>query len=243
MGCRCSKCPEDPKTEFFNNTSNLNIISEEKRILGKNETIEEKNKIDDINLEDKKINKNDIEEKITNLKERHCLEYPKKILELINKVRENPPLYADEIENSIENIKHEESSNKIIYQKNIKILLHKGEDAFREAAEILKKEANMPPLELKDDICIPFPKFQEDFNNPNYLKDQVELIKKKNKINAYYIDRIIDPDICVLLMIVDDTIKSPGRKREVLLNKEFKYIGISCGIINDNFISYFSFSK
>ena len=44
-------------------------------------------------------------------------------------------------------------------------------------------------------------------------------------------------------MIVDDSIKNPGRKRQAILNKNFKYVGINSHFIGKTFVAYFSFSK
>ena len=44
-------------------------------------------------------------------------------------------------------------------------------------------------------------------------------------------------------MIVDDSEKNPGKKRQAVLNPEFKYIGISSKFIGKTFIAYFAFSK
>ena len=45
-------------------------------------------------------------------------------------------------------------------------------------------------------------------------------------------------------MIVDDrNKKDSGKKRKAILNKDYKYIGITSKYIDDNFISYYSFSK
>ena len=44
-------------------------------------------------------------------------------------------------------------------------------------------------------------------------------------------------------MIVDDSTKSPGKKRQAVLNKNYKYIGISSKFIGKTFVAYFTFSK
>jgi hypothetical protein len=51
------------------------------------------------------------------------------------------------------------------------------------------------------------------------------------------------PEVSALLMIVDDSEKNPGKKRNALLNKEFKYIGISNKFFEGKFLAYFTFSK
>ena len=37
--------------------------------------------------------------------------------------------------------------------------------------------------------------------------------------------------------------KDSGKKRKAILNKDFKFIGITSKFIDDIFIAYFSFSK
>ena len=44
-------------------------------------------------------------------------------------------------------------------------------------------------------------------------------------------------------MIVDDSAKNPGKKRQAVLDENFKYIGVSSGFVGKTFIAYFSFSK
>ena len=102
---------------------------------------------------------------------------------------------------------------------------------------------SLPPLELKKEICVPIPETEEDINDNNYLKKQVNTIREKNNIDVYFKDLIKIPEVSALLMIVDDCEKNPGKKRNALLNKEFKYIGISNKFIDGKFLAYFTFSK
>ena len=44
-------------------------------------------------------------------------------------------------------------------------------------------------------------------------------------------------------MSIDDNGNSSGKKRKAILNKNYKYIGISHKYIGNKFIAYFSFSK
>ena len=44
-------------------------------------------------------------------------------------------------------------------------------------------------------------------------------------------------------MVVDVSARNPGKKREAVLSREFKYIGISSKFIGKTFIAYFAFSK
>ena len=59
----------------------------------------------------------------------------------------------------------------------------------------------------------------------------------------FFKDLIKIPEVSALLMIVDDSEKNPGKKRQAVLNKDFKYIGISSKFVGKTFIAYFSFSK
>ena len=79
------------------------------------------------------------------------------MLEIINKIRDNPLLYADEIEKSIINIREEWSLNndgitKIIYKQRLKILLCRGEIAFIEAGKELWAISSISPLIFKNYI-------------------------------------------------------------------------------------------
>ena len=243
MGCQCSKSPEDQNSEFiYTNNINYNLLSDSRNINKKDQIEENENNFQTI--DSNKLNNDEI----INISKKQCEEYPNKILSIINQIRENPKTYSDIIKNSIKNIRQEESKDgsdkvRFIYENNLKILLFRGKEAFIEAAEILKEKEPIEPLQFKNEICIPLPEKVEDINNSNYIKEQVKKINEKYHINAFYKDKIIDPDIAVLMMIVDDSTKNPGKKRETILNKKFKYIGISCGIIDNHFFSFFSFSN
>ena len=79
----------------------------------------------------------------------------------------------------------------------------------------------------------------EELKNKNYLRKKVEkMISNKININSYWKDIIKDPEISFLLMIVDDNSEKRGRKRNDILNKDMKYIGISSIEINGRFVSY-----
>ena len=169
------------------------------------------------------------------------------MLELINKIRENPNEYADVIEDSIQNIMEnqndDENKPKIIYKKKVKVALSRGEPAFKEAAQILRNMEPLPPLEFKNDICVPLPDNEEEIKDSSYLKEQIKILRETTNIDVFFKDLIKLPEVSALLMIVDDGDKNPGRKRSAVLNKDFKYIGINSKFIGKTFIAYFTFSK
>ena len=105
-------------------------------------------------------------EKINEDRNARYSEYPEKMLDLINKIRNDPVSYADIIEDSIPNIiedqdKDDETKTRIIYKKKVKVALNRGEPAFHEAAEELRNMNSLPPLELKSEICVPLPEDEE----------------------------------------------------------------------------------
>ena len=183
--------------------------------------------------------------------------YVRSAFELINKIRINPSSFSKRIEDGIKYIKEEKKlitnpitgekneKSRIIFKKKVKIVLAKGENAFKEAAEILKKKNPVHLLSFCEEIIIPLPKNEEEFQDSTFLKRNAEELRKNSPFHfeVYYKDLIRDPFISVLLMIVDDFEIDNGKKRECLLNPELHYIGINSKYIGKNFIAYFSFAK
>jgi hypothetical protein len=170
-------------------------------------------------------------------------EYPQKVIFLINKIRSNPLMYANVVEESIKNIKVTKN-HKIIYSNEVKVALHRGEEAFREAINQLKQTEPMMPLRFNPQLCIPLPENEVELNEKNYLKEAVDKMRGRNtNIEIYYKDLIKIPEVSVLLMIVDDNSKNVAKKRDTLLNKDFKFIGCNCKYIGKNFVAHFSFSR
>ena len=101
----------------------------------------------------------------------------------------------------------------------------------------------IPPLQFKKDICIPLPENENEFNDPNFLKEQVKQVRKKTEVDIFFKDLVKIPEISALIMIVDDTTKDAGKKRLILLNKDFKYVGVTSKFIGKNFVAYFALAK
>ena len=175
-------------------------------------------------------------------------DYPEKIVELINNIREDPVGYADVIEDSIKYIVEEEDKNdpsnaRLIFKKKVKVALNRGESAFREAADYLRTLTQLPPLEFRQEKCIPLPENEDELKDPTFLREQVRQIREHTEVDVFFKDLIKIPEISGLLMIVDDTNKNAGKKRLALLNKDIKYVGVTCKFIGKTFIAYFAFSK
>ena len=101
----------------------------------------------------------------------------------------------------------------------------------------------LPPLEFNGNICVPLPETVEEIKDPAFLKEQVKILRETTNIDLFFKDLIKVPEVSSLLMIVDDNIKNPGRKRQAILNKDFKYVGINSHFIGKTFVAYFAFSK
>ena len=252
MGCECAFSSEEPKNELSDLNSKEIIENKSKindNIFGSHlkSSISDSinNNLQSMEIKSSVLNENN--QPIENNSNQLYENYSQKMFELINKIRENPNLYADIIENSIENIREEisknDGSNKIVYKDKVKVALNRGEIAFREAANELRTYKPIPPISFKNEICIPLPSNEEEIKNSNYLKEQVKLFRENNNIDVFYKDLIKDPEVSALLMIVDDSIKNPGKKRQAVLDKNFKFVGISSGFIGKNFVAYFTFSK
>ena len=249
MGCQCAKQKEEDELlkrdplEEVNEVEKEQVNNDQQEIKEIGPSINSQEVPDMVQIKEQNLEaeKNDEE------KQAKYSDYPEKMLELINKIRQNPVSYADVIEDSIQNIIEDENpaqiNQKIIFKKKVKVALTKGKPAFLEAAEILRKMSPLPPLEMKNDICVPLPETEEEVKNTSYLKQQVNILRENKKIEVFFKDLIKIPDVSALLLIVDDSAKNPGRKRQAVLNRNYKYIGINSKFIGKTFIAYFTFSS
>jgi hypothetical protein len=259
MGCQCTNKEEESKNEVLRKEKEEeNVEYQEDNNNSQNDgAFGLTNKENDNNNQDQIYASNENEEQDQNnndyentveRKNSKYVDYPEKMLSLINKIRDDPVSYADIIEDSIQNIyedqdKDDETKTRIIYKKKVKVALNRGEQAFREAAEELRNMNSLPPLEMKSDICVPLPEEEEEIKDSSYLREQVRILRATTNIDVFFKDLIKVPEVSALLMIVDDSSKNPGKKRQAVLNKDFKYIGISSKFIGKTFIAYFAFSK
>ena len=252
MGCKCANKSEDEEKDEeilkkaledgnrmdYINDGNNNPQKLDGDLLGLNDQ-QNHNDNNDINNLNENIDEAELNKKYAN--------YPEKIVELINNIREDPVGYADTIENAIENIilepdKEDPSIQRLIYKKKLKVALTKGEPVFREAIDFLRTLSPLPPLQFSEEKCIPLPETEEELRDRNFLRSQVKVLREKTKIDIFFKDLIKIPEISGLLMIVDDTNKNAGKKRRALLNKDLKYIGVNSRFIGKTFVAYFSFS-
>ena len=153
-------------------------------------------------------------------------EYVKKVFSLINNVRSNPTKFVQVIEETEKYIK--EVNGRTIFDDNrIKVSLNEGKKMFEDCSDYLKKLQPMQELIFCDDIVLECPKDEQKIKDINYFKEKLMEKREKHGISSYFKDSIKIPEVSVLLMLVDDSAKNPRRKREALLNPNYKYIGIS----------------
>ena len=89
----------------------------------------------------------------------------------------------------------------------------------------------MNSLVLKPQIVIPLTENEDEMNDNIMLRNKVNRIREDHNINVYFKNMIKNPEIAVLLLIVDDSSTNPGKKRNAILNPEFKKIGINSRFI------------
>ena len=265
MGCRCANSSE-AELEIYKreitgenlNNNEANEINNSNNRLSNHDLNNEKNRNnfspnlnEAENYHDSKLSPNidKIGQSREISKNSKYLNYPEKIIEIINGIRQDPVSYADVILDSMRNIiednnKDDFKKNKIIYKKKVKVALTKGKPAFLEAAEQLRNLEPLPPLEFVPEICIPLPENETEMKDSNFLKNKVLELKNEGiNIDIFYKDLVKIPEVSALLMIVDDSGKNSGKKRMTLLDKDIKYIGVNSTFIGKTFIAYLSFAK
>ena len=242
MGCNCL----NKKTEDDNEINNIDD-EQEKKSEPEIQNNLDLNEYDNVLLTEKN-EKNEQEEEITNLEsniqnenEQQSNKFNTKTLDLINQIRKDPPSYSQKILDNIQYITNE--NGKKIFKKKVKVLLNRGEDAFKVAANILKNTSPMDELVLKPQIVIPLPETEDEIHDNKMLRNKVERIRENHNINVYFKNMIKNPEVAVLLLIVDDSANNPGKKRNAILNPDFKKIGIDNRFLGSVFVSHFSFSK
>ena len=241
-GCNCLEKRTEEDNEI-KNTDSKNLNNSEPEIYNtfnqneyENVLLNEKNNQDDKEEENTNLGSN-----IINENEQQSNKFNNTTLELINEVRKNPQNYSKKI---LDNMKYIlEENGKKIFKRKVKVLLNRGEEAFKEAASILEKTTPMNELVMKPQIVIPLPENEDEMNDNIMLRNKVNRIREDHNINVYFKNMIKNPEIAVLLLIVDDSSTNPGKKRNAILNPEFKKIGIDSRFIGSLFISHFSFSK
>ena len=219
MGCQCQK------PEFLNDELTADEKKQIKNIEADNDYLSNNN---NYYFKKKYIDPNGKPED----------KFSKYIFNQINSIREDPQSYIDIISQSKRNIKLDKSGIKI-YKSSVKVALNKGEPAFDEAIEILKKTKPMNKLIYNPDFVVELPKSEIEITSKEYLGNKVkDKINNGIDIKSFWKDIVKDEETCFILTIVDDSLKNAGNKRNDILNRNNKYIGISSVKIGKSFACY-----
>lgn len=227
MGCECQK-GEERFEELKSDQRNANISEREqiheyltKRINNYLINNEQNNKIQPI---DPKAKPSD--------------EFSRYVFALINSLRLNPPSYIDTILRAKNNVITDNTGVKI-YKSAVKVALNSGEKAFDLAIDVLKKTEPMSKLIYNPNLTIELPTNENDIKSKSYLPGQIrKKIDDGIEIKSFWKDIVKDPDTCFILTIVDDSGRHAGNKRNDILDKNNKYIGISSVKIGKSFACY-----
>ena len=219
MGCQCQK-PDEQINELVAEKNELkNLEQNNNRFYVKNNYN---------SAENKSQNNNKPEDPFSQY-----------IFEKINELRENPQSFIDLIDEAKKNIQTDEKTGIKVYKTSVKVALYKGEKAFEEAIEILKNTQPMEKLQFNPDFVIDLPNNELDIKSKNYLVDQIKLkIDSGIDVKSFWKDIVNDKESCFILTVVDDSGANAGNKREDILNKDSKYIGISTAKIGKSFACY-----
>lgn len=169
-------------------------------------------------------------EKMVNLKKKLSHdEFSSYIFDNINKLRQDPKSFVQNIEDAKENI-GTTSDGKLVYVGDtVKVSLHEGEAAFDKAIEDLNNTPGMKELELNPSIIVRA-KTKDDLFKKNFLRDKISDLENRGiYVKSFWKEIIKEPETAFLLMVVDDRANKDEKngKRQDLLDPEMKYIGIS----------------
>ena len=219
MGCQCQK------PEFLNDELTADEKKQIKNIEADNDYLSNNN---NYYFKKKYIDPNGTPED----------KFSKYMFNQINSIREDPQSYIDIIKQSKRNIKLDKSGIKI-YKSSVKVALNKGEPAFDEAIEILKKTKPMNKLIYNPDFVVELPNNELEITSKEYLSNKVkDKINNGIEIKSFWKDIVKDEETCFILTVVDDSMKNAGNKRNDILNRNNKYIGISSVKIGKSFACY-----
>ena len=240
---------ESPNEYYITNASKLKdkIIDDDKKIEDNEEIKEIKEEKSEsefikatiVSSPMRKIEENEIEEQI----DKNLIpedDFSKYIFEQINLLRQNPKHFIKEISDNKSKIK-KNKKNILIFKSTITVGLTKGEIAFDEAIKDLENTKPMNKLIYLPELNISLPDNENDLIKKNYLKEKVNELKHNVKIHWKEIIKI--PEICFLLMVVNDSKKEIAMKRKSLLDPDLKYIGICSKTIGKDFCCYLTFTN
>ena len=155
------------------------------------------------------------------------------MLSEINLARQFPQNYSIKLQTLFPLIKSDSKKHFLIYNDDIKIELKRGASAFSQCIDLLNKRTNsLEPVELVEELAIPFPKDSKLILDKEYISKCIETIKSStnNRYDIFDFQYDISPNpvLSTMIQVVDDT-NSNFQRRNNILNENVKYVGISYG--------------
>jgi len=172
-----------------------------------------------------------------------------------NQARTQPTSYIDKVKLYLKDIKPNPEYRKnpslpFMFDKEgvPKVALLKGESSFNEFIAYLTTAEKLEPLILKNEIVIkPHGKAElqtkKEIIADLFLQKKKELGDKYKLLDFHYDCGTNNPEISSLLQLVDDN-NSNKQRRNKILNKDYKYVGIALSKIKANrFCVYVTFAS
>ncbi|MCQ2821284.1 MAG: hypothetical protein MJ252_28830 [archaeon] len=186
-----------------------------------------------------------IQHSITILTANKIENFKRRLLKEINNARENPQSFIPKVKKLMGNITVNSNGIYLKVDSKINIKLLTGKKAFESCLSFLQKQNILDPLFLKDETALDFPFDRPDIcDDHDYLTKVLDKKKKELKseeleiVNFHYDLVIPNPELSVLLQIVDDT-NSMYQRRLNIFNEDAKYIGISMGKKTEGIICFY----
>ena len=130
-----------------------------------------------------------------------------------------------------------------------KVALSRGPKYFQEAADRLRNTTKMGKVELKHDLEIPISESQVKWGNKDYIHDQLNQFKERNKMTRNYKNFNFFFDLgspyaeaSLVLQLVDDS-PFKGSRSRALLNPAFNYVGITSQRLKNKHCGYYLFAN
>lgn len=176
-------------------------------------------------------------------------EYPKLILEEINKARKDPKSLIPKLAALIPYIKKQDTKIYYINPNQPKILMDRGREAIEKCIEFLKHLTPMQGLTLMEDLEIEIPEvngmtimleYENLFNSMVEQKLKVMYKSTYKYYTCHWDYGVTDPETALLFMIIDDN-KLNQIRRTNILNPVLKRVWIQYKLIDKRFYSFFNF--
>lgn len=165
--------------------------------------------------------------------------YADQVIFLLNEIRQDPKKIIPQLTEA--KTKIITKNGKLLYISGVKVQLARGEQAFTDAIEFIETLNAMSPLTMNPEIMIDCPTLIEEIKTNQHLKESIQT-KTNIKIDYFFRDLVHDPTTTLLLAIAGANEKYENKKRDALLNPNYKHIGLTSTVINKTFCAYFTFA-